>query len=164
MPWYVLYTKPRNEKKTAALLAAKNVTVYCPTQTTLKQWSDRKKKIEEPVFKSYIFVHLNDYSKECAEILSLPGAVKFVWWQGKPGIVHDREIDAIKTFLGTYEKVDTRLLASLRPGGQVLILSGPLRDQTGDLIQVRGGKAHLKLTSLGLELTAEVPVAVLQPL
>ncbi len=60
MPWYVLYTKSRNEKKLTQLLSEKGFDVYCPLQETVKQWSDRKKKVQEPIFKSYIFVHLKN--------------------------------------------------------------------------------------------------------
>jgi transcription antitermination factor NusG len=58
--WSAIYTRSRNEKKVAERLNASGIKVYCPTQTTLKQWSDRKKKVTEPIFKSYVFVQYKD--------------------------------------------------------------------------------------------------------
>src|SRR4051812_48560014 len=103
MPWYVLYTKPRNEKKVATLLQEKGVEVYCPVKEEVRQWSDRKKKISEPVFKSYIFVSLEDYNGQNIPVLETPGSVRFLWWNKKPGIVRDKEIQAIRDFLNNYK-------------------------------------------------------------
>ena len=58
MPWYVLYTKPRQEKKVADGLIAIGIAAYCPLVTTIKQWSDRKKKVEVPLINSYVFVNI----------------------------------------------------------------------------------------------------------
>lgn len=162
--WYVLYTKPRNEKKTASLLAIKGFTVFCPTQINIKQWSDRKKKVEEPLFRSYLFVQLADYQKECVEVLTTPGAVRFLWWQKKPGIVRDEEIEAIKLFLRVYDKIETAAVTDLvQPGDQVTITSGPFVQKTGELIRIRGNKAYLKIAALGVQLIAEVPATAVAP-
>jgi transcription antitermination factor NusG len=160
--WYVLYTKPRNEKKTAALLTAKNVMVYCPTQISIKQWSDRKKKVEEPLFKSYIFVKLSDYQAECVEVLRTQGAVRFLWHQKKPGIVRDKEIEAIKILLRTYTNVQAIEDSHFLPGDHVRINSGPLQSQEGDLIKIRGQRAFLRLSTLGIELQAEIPIVAIE--
>ena len=160
--WFVLYTKPRNEKKTAALLAAKNVIVYCPTQINIKQWSDRKKKVEEPVFRSYIFVNLNNYKEENVEVLTTPGAVRFLWLHNQPGIVRDKEIEAIKIFLRTYINVQPIESAALLPGDHVRINSGPFHDQEGELIRVRGQRAFLRIKTLGIELQAEIPLTAME--
>jgi len=80
MAWYVLYTKPRNEKKVTRLLQEKGVEVYCPMQESIKQWSDRKKKVQEPIFRSYVFVKMDDYETESARVLRTAGTVRFLWW------------------------------------------------------------------------------------
>ncbi len=160
MPWYVLYTKPRNEKKTAALLQEKGVEVYCPVQEVLKQWSDRKKKILEPVFRSYVFVQMAAYEREQVEILETPGAVRFLWWQKKPGIVRDEEIEAIKSFLNDYR--DARISVIMQPGQDVEITEGPLREQKGRIVKIKGKKAILQVRSLGWNIMAELPVQSLK--
>ena len=58
MPWYVLYTKPRQEKKVTDSLNAIGVEAYCPLVTVIKQWSDRKKKVQIPLINSYVFVNI----------------------------------------------------------------------------------------------------------
>ena len=68
--WHVLYTKPRNEKKVAERLSGAGDTVYCPLQKVRRQWSDRLKVIEEPLFKGYAFIHIEDHkiSNETVEV------------------------------------------------------------------------------------------------
>ena len=61
--WFALYTKPRWEKKVNLTLLKKGIEVWCPVQKVQKQWSDRKKIVEEPLFKSYVFVKINEAIK-----------------------------------------------------------------------------------------------------
>ncbi|MBW7913720.1 MAG: UpxY family transcription antiterminator [Taibaiella sp.] len=156
MKWYVLYTKPRNEKKVTALLAEKDINVYCPLKEEIKQWSDRKKKVAEPVFKSYIFVQLEDYKKESVEVLLTPGAVRFLWWNGKPGVVQSNEIKAIRDFLNDYK--DAEITVELKAGEHIKVKEGPLKDAEGKVLMIKGNKAVLHLHTLGLNMTAKLPV------
>lgn len=156
MSWYVLYTKPRNEKKVTQRLEDKGIEVFCPLKTEVKQWSDRKKKISEPVFRSYVFIQLVDYKNESVEVLSTPGAVKFLWWNGKPGIVRDIEIQAIKDFLNDYK--DAEITVQLKEGDRIKVKEGVLKDAEGKVLTVRGNKAILHLHSLGLNMTAKLPI------
>lgn len=160
MSWYVLYTKPKNEKKTAQLLKDKGITVYCPVQETIKQWSDRKKKIQEPVFKSYVFVELNEYETEQLNVLITPGAVRFLWWQGKPGKVREEEIEAIRSFLEDYK--GAIFTTDIKEGETVKIKEGVLAGQEGTVIRMKTNKAVLQLKSLGWNIIAELPVPVLE--
>jgi transcription antitermination factor NusG len=159
MPWYVAYTKPKNEKKVNKLLADKGVTVYCPMQENIKQWSDRKKKVIEPVFRSYVFVFLNDYDKEKLLVLETPGIVNFVWWLGKPGIVRDVEIEAIRSFLTNYK--DVKIETDFKPGDLLTISEGPLKEVKAELVSIRGSRAILVIKNLGLSMSAEVPTQIL---
>lgn len=156
MKWYVLYTKPRNEKKVTSLLMDKGVNVYCPLREEVKQWSDRKKKVSEPVFKSYVFVQLHDYKAENVEVLLTPGAVRFLWWNGKPGVVRNNEIEAIKSFLNDYK--DAEITVELKTGEHIKVKEGPLKDAEGRVLMIRGNKAILHLHTLGLNMTAKLPV------
>lgn len=156
MAWYVLYTKPRNEKKVAQLLADRGIDVYCPVREEIRQWSDRRKKILEPVFRSYIFVKLADYKQDSVEVLLTPGAVRFLWWTGKPGHVHDFEIEAIKDFLNNYKNAEIN--TEVKVGETVMIKEGPLRETTGVILNVKKNIATLHLKSLGLNLIATLPV------
>ncbi len=154
MGWYVLYTRSRNEKKVAKLLTEKGIEVYCPVQDVIKQWSDRKKKIQEPVFRSYVFVQLKDYETDSVPVLMTPGAVRFLWWLGKPGKVRNEEIKLIKDFLNRYK--DAEINFEVKPGQEVTIMEGPLKENTGTVIRIHGKKAILHLRSLRWNLIAEV--------
>lgn len=161
MPWYVLYTKPRNEKKTAKLLADKGVEVYCPVHEVVKQWSDRKKKIQEPLFRSYVFVRMEEYEKEQVAVLETPGAVRFLWWQQKPGVVREEEIEGIREFLNHYK--GATISVTIKEGQAVTVEEGPLKEQSGKILKIKGNKAVLQLGSLGWNVVAELPVQALKP-
>ena len=72
--WYVLYAKPRNEKKVAERLSAAGYNVYCPLHKVKRQWSDRMKVVEEPLFKGYLFIQVEDKRRD--EVFNYPGAVR----------------------------------------------------------------------------------------
>ena len=73
--WHVLYTKPRNEKKVAERLSGAGYTVYCPLQKVRRQWSDRVKVVEEPLFKGYLFIKIEEKEKGRGFYLSRHGAL-----------------------------------------------------------------------------------------
>ena len=142
------------------MLAAKGVEVYCPLQETVKQWSDRKKKVQEPLFKSYLFIRLEDYKQEQVKVLTTPGAVRFLWWQGKPGEVREEEIQAIRQFLNEYR--GATLSVHFEKGEELKIKEGALKEQTGRILTLKGNKAFLEIRSLGWNVVAELPVQALE--
>lgn len=156
MAWYVLYTKPRNEKKVSTMLATRGFNVFCPLKVEVKQWSDRKKKVSEPVFRSYVFVELPDYEKYNIDVLMVPGVVRFIWWNGQPGVVRDDEIRVVKDFLEDYK--DAEVLVTFSKGQNVVIKEGLLKEKKARVISVDRNKAVLQLYTLGLNLIAKVPV------
>jgi transcription antitermination factor NusG len=102
--WYVVYTRPRWEKKVFALLTSKGIQAYCPLNRVRKKWSDRMKWIEEPLFKSYVFVRVT--AEEQAEVRMVNGVVNYVYWLGKPAVVKTGEIETIRKFLNDYDEVE----------------------------------------------------------
>jgi len=161
MAWYVLYTKPRNEKKVSQLLEEKGIEVYCPLQESIRQWSDRKKKIQEPIFKSYVFVKMDDYEVESIKVLRTAGTVRFLWWVGKPGTVREEEIKQIKNFLNKYK--DAEINVNIVEGQEVSIIEGPLKENSGVVLRINGNKATLHLKTLGWNITAQVPMHSIFP-
>jgi transcription antitermination factor NusG len=159
MPWYVLHTKPRNEKKVAQLLEKLEVNVYCPLQDQIRQWSDRKKKIAVPIFRSYVFVWLQDYKSDSLKVLTTPGVINFLWWNKKPGVVRDEEIESIRNFLNNYKNAEIETV--FEAGEKVIISEGPLKDMEGTIVKVKGNKAYLNIRSLGLAMTATLPTQAL---
>lgn len=161
MSWYALYTKSRTEKKVADQLTRKGILVYCPLQEEVRQWSDRKKKIKVPVFRSYVFVWLKNYQEESLAVLETQGAVRFLWWQGKPGIVRDAEIEEIKQFLDEYKGAAVAMV-EYRPGERIEIAGGPLKEKEGVIVDIQNKKAILAIDSLGVNLVAQLPVSMLR--
>ena len=101
--WYAVYTKPRWEKKVASLLLENGIEHYCPINKVVKQWSDRKKVVHEPLFKGYVFVKLEEAKKW--EVKKISGILNFVYWLGKPAQIRDEEIDTIRKFLNEFNDV-----------------------------------------------------------
>jgi len=151
--WYAVYTRPRWEKKVADLLVRKHIENYCPLNKIVRQWADRKKIVLEPLFTSYVFVHVTP--QEHLAIKQTDGILNLVYWLGQPAVIRDEEIDAVKQFLDEYyniqlEKIDVNM------NDRVRISSGPLMAQEGDVIEVRSKTVKVNLPSLGYALTAEV--------
>ena len=95
--WYVLYCKPNTEKKTAQRLSECGVKVYCPLKTELRQWSDRKKKVEVPVLPSMIMVCLKE--KDRSQVFQVSTAVRYLYWLKKPATVREEEIEELQNIL-----------------------------------------------------------------
>ncbi len=152
--WYALYTKPRSEKKVAERLRSKNCQVFAPMETKIKQWSDRKKKVEEPFFKSYVFVQFDETNKY--EILNTPGVVAQVTWLGKPAKIQSEEIEAIRDFLDRYQGVKVEN-TEMRPGQRMRVKHGELEDSYGTVVRQTKHRVVLEIEKLGMALYAEVP-------
>lgn len=152
--WYVVYTKSRNEKKVYQSFLNRGIECYCPLRKELKIWSDRKKWVEEPVFKSYIFVKKPVSEKEKLEILSIPGVVRFLFWLGKPAEVRESEIITIKRFLGEYQKFE---VVSYSLGDVVEVDSGAFKGRSGIVIEESDNFVSLQIEKLGMNLKAKLP-------
>ena len=149
--WFAIYTKPRWEKKVNHLLTNKGVECYCPLNKVKRKWSDRTKTIEEPLFKSYVFVKITEEERSKVRITN--GVVNFVYWNGKPAIVREKEIQTIKLFLDEHENVQVRPM-DLTVQQRVLITSGTFMDRTATVLDVRKKEVKVSIDSLGYELVA----------
>jgi transcription antitermination factor NusG len=151
--WYVVYTKPRWEKKVHRLLDEKGLENYCPLNKVKKKWSDRMKTVHEPLFKSYVFVKIAEEEKAKARMIN--GVVNFVYWLGKPAVVRDSEIALIKKFMNEYENVQA-LPLDLRENMKVRIDRGALINQEGRIIKLLNNKVQLVIENIGYSLVAVV--------
>ena len=146
-----MYTKPRWEKKVAALLTEKGVENYCPLNRVSKKWSDRKKVVLEPLFKGYVFVALALTNKW--EIKNTEGILNFVHWNGKPAVVKEKEINIIKKFLQEFDDIIVSNSNPL-PNDVVEVKQGLLMNFKGIVLEVTGNSAKVKIEGMGLTLTA----------
>ena len=151
--WYAVYTKPRWEKKVAKLLDEKGIENYCPLNKVVKQWSDRKKVVMEPIFKSYVFVRVED--KDKFELKNISGILNFVYWLGKPAIVRDQDIDIIRKFLNEFGEVTVSEIDQFKVNAKVRVKQGIMMNYHGLLVEVMGNKAKVKIESMGIYLFAQ---------
>jgi transcription antitermination factor NusG len=143
------------EKKVAERLLVQGIECYCPLIKKKKQWSDRKKWIEEPVFKSYVFVNI-DQTKQNILVRQTVGVVNFVYWLHKPAIVQDDEIDLIKSFLAEHSEVESSS-KSIKVGDFITLDSGAMMGQTAEVIAFKNkNEVRLLIKSLGFELVAKI--------
>jgi transcriptional antiterminator RfaH len=149
MNWYVVYTKPKWEKKVADKLNQLGIECYCPLITQIKQWSDRKKKIETPLFNSYVFVQLPDSDRNL--VFQAQGVVRYLFWLGKPAIVKDQEIEIIKTNLKSPNLKDVSV-SSIQVGDKIKLESGAFSNQSGVVQEVSNNYYVLVLEALGCTL------------
>ena len=158
--WYAIYVRSRNEKKVNELLEKDDIDTYLPLLKTLKQWSDRKKWVEEPLFRSYLFVHIS--RPEYMRVLQTDGVVRFITFEGKPVPVPPRQILAIKQFLNKEE--DPELVSGkFEVGDRVEIIRGSLKGLTGNLIDMRGKqKVKIEIESIGKSIFLTIPKSYLK--
>lgn len=126
---------------------------YCPLNKIRRKWSDRVKVIEEPLFKSYVFVKISD--EERTQVRMTPGIVNFVYWNGKPAVIKEKEIATIRRFLDDYEHVEAEPI-DIKINERVKITTGPLMDQEGKVLSVRHKTAQVAIDSLGYMLVAYI--------
>lgn len=153
MNWYVIYTKPKAEKKVAKSLEAAQMEVYCPVVTEVHQWSDRKKKVEVPLFTSYVFIRIPE--KDRPRVFHYPGVVRYLYWLGKPAIVRDSEIETIKDWLNDDNFHDLNI-ESLMPGDRVKINAGAFKDREGVIQHVGSKRLRLVLPELGCTVSVKI--------
>jgi transcription elongation factor/antiterminator RfaH len=159
--WYALYTRPRHEKRVFQELTNRQIEAFLPTQTFRRRWSDRYKLVEEPLFKNYLFINVND-DRLHHDALSPYGVVQLVTCDGKPARIAAHEIDSIR-----------RLVASMLPygphpylkiGQRVRVRSGPLEGCEGILTRRKGlSRLVLSVHLLQQSVSAEIDASCVQP-
>ena len=154
--WYVVYTKARNEKKTALILEKSGIDVYCPIVKEVRQWSDRKKTVEVPLFSSYLFVHLAPKEREL--VYAAPGVVRYLFWLNRPAIVKDQEIETLKSWLSG--EVLAAKVQTLKPGDCLSISQGPFKGKDGVIQNINANRVQLVLKELGIKVSITTKEAI----
>jgi transcription antitermination factor NusG len=165
--WYAIYTLPRAEKKTYAELVKKGIETYLPLERSLKQWSDRKKWVEEPLFRSYIFVNISQGSY--FDVLNTTGVVRYITFEGKAVPIPEKQIEAIRYFLAGESinsyPADSDGMDHYTPGTFVEVIKGPLTGISGELVQVAGRhKVRVEISAVGQSILVTIPISQLRVL
>jgi transcriptional antiterminator RfaH len=146
--WRALNTRPRAEKKVADILEASGYEVFCPLITTIRQWSDRKKKVQVPMISRYVFVRVN--SLNANSVFISPNVISFVRYNKRPAIIRDEEIEAMQKAIqmGVVEvKVE-----SWAPGSATVISSGPFAGKEAVIEQKDRHYLYVHLVETGLRI------------
>lgn len=151
--WYALYTRPNFEKRVESQLKQKGLHSYLPMRTEIRQWSDRKKRIQVPLFSCYVFVWVDEIERFLS--LKPTGVVYMLSNQGKPSKIPIKEIQLVKMMLSNGfdpEPVDEFLY-----GENVEIISGPLQGIRGQFRKYRGkDRLIVSFDSIGHSVAIEI--------
>ena len=160
--WYPVYTHSRAEKKANGELNRKGIQTYLPLRKAVKQWSDRKKIVEEPLIKSYLFVYIS--AKEYAEVLMTNGVARFIYFANRIASIPEQQIDDLKLLLAT--DADLELIDyDIKPGESVLIKAGPFKGIRAELVSVHNKKRIiLRLQGMGYSININTSIAFIAPL
>jgi transcriptional antiterminator RfaH len=159
--WHAVYTKSRNEKQVAQLIQKKGIDAYLPLQKKLKVWSDRKKWVEEPLIRSYVFVRVCE--REYYEVLNIQGVVKYVTFNSKAAPIPDWQIDAMKKVVASDLPVSFST-DFFKKDEQIKIESGPLMGFKGTVVM----DSHMKkkvaihIHSIGLSMLVQIDPSFLK--
>jgi len=160
--WYPIYTRSRAEKKTQSELEKKNIITYLPLKKVEKQWSDRKKIVEEPLLKSYLFVYIS--FKEYTEVLMTYGVSRFIYFSGTIASIPDQQIADLKLLLAISSDLEVNEL-DLSPGEKVLIKAGPFKGILAELVSLKNSKKIvLRLHNLGYAININTSMAYIEKL
>ena len=144
--WFVLLTKPKNELKVASLLTAKQLPVFAPTRTEVRQWSDRKKKVVVPLLPSMVLVHLTEQEVPC--VFSIPGVVRYLFSNGKRATVPPHEIEAMQAYHSSVCHGEPPLVGEIITVPQLL--------QPAEVLAVQGKKCIARLQQLGATISFQL--------
>jgi transcription antitermination factor NusG len=161
--WHVIYTKSKWEKKVDELLLQKGYESWCPVQKQERRWSDRKKIIEVPLFRSYVFIKVakEDYSR----ILATAGVVNFLYFEKKPAIIREAEIEEIKKYLGlSTASIQIIDMTNLPVQTKVEITQGLFMGRRGEVIKSGKNNVFVRLESLNMMMIVEFKVNEISPL
>jgi len=162
LKWYPVYTQPRAEKKAYSALIDKGIEAYLPLHRRLKQWSDRKKWVEEPLIKSYLFVRIADNAQ--TEVLMTKGIARFIYFSGRITAMPDRQINELKLLMASSLDIEVTE-EDLQPGEKIKIKAGPLKGIAGEIIAYRSQKQLLlRLENLGCSIIVNVAASLINRL
>jgi transcription antitermination factor NusG len=136
--WYAVCVKPNFEHVSARLLHDKGFEQYLPVYRCRRQWSDRVKDIEVPLFPRYLFCRM--LRSQRSPVLSTPGVLSIVSCGPEPSVVPETEIQAVRILLRS--GLVTQPSPFLDVGDRVRVRQGPLAGITG-IVTARKNELHL---------------------
>ncbi len=160
--WVALYTNPRMEKKAEKNLAEEGYEVYLPIRRELHAWSDRKKWVDTPLIKSYIFSKITD--RQVSLVRNVQGVSNIVAFRGRIATIPDAEIQTMKDFIASELDIQVRNTESLKTGTRVRITGGPLEGKVGMLVDDgEDGNFAVEITGISMAMVVYVDSCLMEP-
>lgn len=163
--WFVFYTKSRQEKRVRDILLRRGYEVFLPLQKVIRQWTDRKKKVEVPLFTSYIFV--KEFQYNIPSILAAPGIAWNIRHNGQPAVLHENDYVLINRFLSTGFFLEATEVPSkeLQRGDSVEVVDGPLQGIRG-VVSEEGAEVRMTVVVDSIEraMRVQMPAYLLRKL
>src|ERR1035437_7093976 len=155
--WYAIYTRSRAEKKVNTELSLTGIESYLPLRKTIRQWSDRKKIVEAPLFNSYVFVKVSE--KEYLKVLNTDGVTRFITFEGLAVSIPEVQINAIKAYLEEPEPIEANDdPLKMEPGQNIIVTRGPMKGLMGILITIQGkNRVKVEIEAIGHSLIITIP-------
>jgi transcription antitermination factor NusG len=161
--WYALYTRSRFEKKMLGDLTDRRIEVFLPMREVISRWKDRKKRIWIPLFPGYIFVNHVDTPENRFRILNIPGAVRFVGFEGRANPIPDEQIQYVRKFLEASISIDP--YPYMQVGSRVEVIAGPLKGIRGILVEKRGRfRFVIQVDLIRQAVSAEIDASDVRPI
>ncbi len=153
--WYALFTRHQHEKSVALALSNKKYEVYLPLYRSVRRWQDRAKQIWLPLFPCYVFIR--EGMDRQLQILTTPGMIHIVGWAGRPAIVPQAQLDAVRQIIESCLIVETH--PYLQSGDRVRVKTGPLLGLEGILTRKKGeARLVVSMEMLGRSAAVEIDV------
>ena len=151
--WIAVYTKSRHEKVVIQELENKNIEAYCPIFKERRQWSDRKRWVEFPLFRSYVFAKIE--LKNSLYVLQAMGVHHIIKFQGNISIIPNEIIQNIKSMIDggfTVEQVEYFV-----KGDEVIVVDGPLKGMDGIVVKIKNeNKLVLKVAAIQQAIAVQI--------
>jgi len=161
--WYAIYTRANSEKKLFENLCKKNIECYLPTRKVLKYFCDRKKWVEEPLFRGYVFVKVSN--REFFEVLNTTGAVCYISFGGRAQSIPEVQIKSVKAFLAQSECEITVSYDRIQKGESVEVLYGAFKGVLGEVVSILGqSRLLIRIDSMNCSLYANIAKEEVMPI
>lgn len=160
--WFAFYTMPRTEKKVHDRLKAQGVDVFLPLVTTVRQWSDRKKKVQVPLIPSIVFARIPQ--ENLNEVLQCAGVIRVIRFLGKPAPIREHEINNLRVLLHGTDSLNLREVPlGLEEGIPVRVVRGPFMGVVGICVRFQGRhRLVVEIEALSRQIELTLPVSFVE--
>jgi transcription antitermination factor NusG len=159
--WYAVHVRSRFEKKVHLDLLGRGVESFLPLHEEIRIWSDRRKKLQAPLFPGYVLAHFD--LRDRLRVLQARGVVRLIGIRGRPSVIPDEQIEWIRIVLG--HPASLRRESHVVVGEKVAVVAGPLKGIRGFVTRLKStARVVIALESISQAVSVEVPSVYLEPL